>query len=285
MDVKHIEMKHIIIRENHRTNIQDTNLNELMASIKQNGLKQPVGVEDIGKNKFALVYGHRRYLAFEKLGYTKIPCVVTKEVDEKQSLILNLTENMQRNDPSFAELGRVIEKLERLKLTHSEISVRLGVPEKTIKKIITTYKGIPLRHRAKVKFMGKGGARNGGIPHVVAQHIAQIKKHHGLNDQACDTLFDHVAKAEMSKDDITNLSILLNNGLTLDKALNKMKDYNVYSVSVVANKHMIAKLISEHKCNGIGMLFKKIIYGEIPGIQKPDFIKLKESPMPNLELK
>ena len=69
MPLQNIAIKKIKVVENHRVNIDATHLDELMQSIKQHGLMQPIGVALNGAGSFVLRFGHRRLLACEKLGY------------------------------------------------------------------------------------------------------------------------------------------------------------------------------------------------------------------------
>ena len=163
MQVKEILIKDIKIVENHRSDIDKTNLEELMQSIKQHGLKSPIDVRPAGKSKYELISGTRRLLACQKLGYIKIDAQISTNVDSAKFTILNLTENIQRKDPSFAEIGRAIDKLYREdKLTYPQIAVRLGKSEKEIKKIMDVYQTLPAKHRKNVKFLEKGKNREKG---------------------------------------------------------------------------------------------------------------------------
>ncbi len=73
-------------------------LNELAASIRTNGLLQPVVVRRSASGRtFELVAGERRLRAVRRLGWTDIPAQV-REVDDRTLLVLALVENVQRED-------------------------------------------------------------------------------------------------------------------------------------------------------------------------------------------
>lgn len=274
MIIKEIPVDEIKVKDNHRSNIQETNLNELMQSIKNNGLKQPIGVIEEKPGKFTLNYGHRRLLAVQKLGWPKIPALISKNISDRNFLINNLTENIQRAEPSFAEYGRMIEKLEKDKMTLDEISVRLGIPLKKIKQISRTYKSLPAKHRSKIKFMSKGENRDGAIGADLARHITNIKKHHGLTYDAVDQLFEAVEKKGLKVPDVNNVAMLMKSGVSLEASLKKIDDYHVFIVEIVAHKGLVQRLMQEKGIESQALLFKKIVYGEFPPIAKPDFIKL-----------
>ena len=81
-----------------RTQMDETALAELAASIEASGLLQPVVVRP-RNGSYELIAGERRWRAVERLGWTKIP-VVVKDVDDQTLLTLALVENLQRNDLS-----------------------------------------------------------------------------------------------------------------------------------------------------------------------------------------
>jgi ParB family chromosome partitioning protein len=81
-----------------RTEIDETALAELAASIESSGLLQPIVVRP-RNGGYELIAGERRWRAAGRLGWGKIPAVV-KEVDDQTLLTLALIENLQRDDLS-----------------------------------------------------------------------------------------------------------------------------------------------------------------------------------------
>jgi ParB family chromosome partitioning protein len=73
---------------------KETNLDELMASIRNHGLIQPIIVRII-KDGYELVAGHRRFEACRRLRWRKVPCLVL-ELDDKEAYEVQLVENIQR---------------------------------------------------------------------------------------------------------------------------------------------------------------------------------------------
>jgi ParB family chromosome partitioning protein len=69
-------------------------LTDLKNSIKSQGLLQPVIVRPV-KDKFEIVVGQRRFVACRELGWTHISAII-KELSDRESLILSLTENVQQ---------------------------------------------------------------------------------------------------------------------------------------------------------------------------------------------
>lgn len=79
-----------------RTHFNETLLNELADSIRENGVLQPLLVRKKGKG-YEIIAGERRYQASKIAGLEELP-VIVKEVDYQKMLELALIENLQRSD-------------------------------------------------------------------------------------------------------------------------------------------------------------------------------------------
>jgi ParB family chromosome partitioning protein len=71
-------------------------LSELMASIAEKGIIEPIVVRQRG-SRFQIVAGERRYQAAVQVGVTEIPAVI-REVDDAEIIEIALVENIQRKD-------------------------------------------------------------------------------------------------------------------------------------------------------------------------------------------
>tara|TARA_Y100001958_G_C21134177_1_gene474689 strand:- start:247 stop:1086 length:840 start_codon:yes stop_codon:yes gene_type:complete len=82
-----------------RKNFDEENLNDLVNSIKERGVIQPIIVRrsDTDNSKYEIIAGERRWLAAQKAGLHDIPVVVT-EADDLKSLEFAIVENVQRHD-------------------------------------------------------------------------------------------------------------------------------------------------------------------------------------------
>ena len=96
-------------------------LNELVTSIKQHGILQPLLVRPLKGGKYELVAGERRYRAAQTAGLTEVP-VVVRDLNENEALQLALIENLQREDLNPVEETEGILQLLSLRL-------QLAVPE------------------------------------------------------------------------------------------------------------------------------------------------------------
>ncbi len=100
-------------------------LDELMSSIRQHGILQPLLVRERGEG-FELIAGERRLRASRRLGLTTVP-VVLRESPDDQLLELALIENVQREDLNPIEKARAFRKLMLLgDLTHEQLAQRVG---------------------------------------------------------------------------------------------------------------------------------------------------------------
>jgi ParB family transcriptional regulator, chromosome partitioning protein len=113
-------------------------LDELVDSIREHGLLQPIVVRRVG-SEYELIAGHRRLEASKTLGETEIAAVVRTDVDAQQAYILTLVENLQREDLEPSEEAVALQVLidERgwttrqvgaaIKRSHMYVSRRLRV--------------------------------------------------------------------------------------------------------------------------------------------------------------
>uniref|UniRef100_A0A832I7K4 ParB/RepB/Spo0J family partition protein n=1 Tax=Eiseniibacteriota bacterium TaxID=2212470 RepID=A0A832I7K4_UNCEI len=115
-----------------RTRFNDESLSELAASIKSTGVLQPVIVRRDGADDFVLVAGERRLKAARLAGLEKIPAVV-RDVTDREMMELALIENIQREDLNPMDEAHAYQTLiEKLGLTHDQISERVGKQRSSI---------------------------------------------------------------------------------------------------------------------------------------------------------
>ena len=77
-------------------------IDELAESIKVYGIIQPLTVRKMGENRYELVAGERRLRAAKKIGLTEVPTVLV-DISERDSAVIALLENLQREDLNFIE--------------------------------------------------------------------------------------------------------------------------------------------------------------------------------------
>lgn len=114
-----------------RSDFDAEKLGELAASIKENGIVQPIVVRQLG-TRFELIAGERRWRAAQLAGLLKVPAVL-KNVDDEKTLELALIENIQRDELNAIEEAQAYQRLwEHFGLSQEEISKRVGKSRATV---------------------------------------------------------------------------------------------------------------------------------------------------------
>jgi ParB family chromosome partitioning protein len=109
-----------------RTKMDMMKLRELADSIKAQGMVQPVIVRNIGKNKYEIIAGERRWRAAQIAELSKIP-VVVREADDRQTIAMALIENIQREDLNPLEEAIALQRLiGEFELTHQQAAEAVG---------------------------------------------------------------------------------------------------------------------------------------------------------------
>jgi ParB family transcriptional regulator, chromosome partitioning protein len=109
-----------------RVHFDPDKLAELAASIKSQGLVQPIVVRPLSNNRYELIAGERRWRAAQMAGLRNIPAVV-KNVTNEAALAIALIENIQRENLSPMEEANALKKLiEQYDLTHQSAADAVG---------------------------------------------------------------------------------------------------------------------------------------------------------------
>ena len=109
-----------------RSKMEMEKLEELSASIKEQGVISPIIVRPIGGGRYEIIAGERRFRASQLAGKTKIPAIV-RELDDKTTLAVALIENMQREDLNVMEEAVGVKRLiDEFGFTHEEAAKAIG---------------------------------------------------------------------------------------------------------------------------------------------------------------
>ena len=110
-----------------RTYFDDEGLEELAASIRTQGLIQPIVVSRKDSNSYAIIAGERRWRAAQRAGLQVVPVVVRQVEDDRQLLELALVENVQRADLNPVEEAEAYRTLaQNFGLSHEQVAERVG---------------------------------------------------------------------------------------------------------------------------------------------------------------
>lgn len=114
-----------------RRDFKDTCLEELISSIKEKGVIQPILVRP-NENGYELIAGERRLRAAKSLGFETIPAII-KIVSNEESLELSLIENIQREDLNPVDEAKAYERLiSEFNLTQEDIAIKVGKDRTTV---------------------------------------------------------------------------------------------------------------------------------------------------------
>ena len=113
-----------------RTRMDEQALNELAASIKSQGLMQPLLVRPVGRvqgrEQYELIAGERRWRAAQIAGLGEVP-VLVREVPDNAALAMALVENIQREDLNPIEEATGLQRLiEEFRMTHEQAADAVG---------------------------------------------------------------------------------------------------------------------------------------------------------------
>ena len=101
-------------------------LAELAASIRAQGLMQPLLVRPVGANRYELIAGERRWRAAQLAGLSAVP-VLVREVPDNSAAAMALIENIQREDLNAMEQASGIARLiDEFKMTHEQAADAVG---------------------------------------------------------------------------------------------------------------------------------------------------------------
>jgi ParB family chromosome partitioning protein len=109
-----------------RRHFDDGALEELAASIKTQGLIQPIVVRDAGRGQYELIAGERRWRAAQKAGLAQIPAVV-RDIPAQSALAVALIENIQREELTALEEAQALRRLiDEFKLSQQQAADAVG---------------------------------------------------------------------------------------------------------------------------------------------------------------
>ncbi|KAF0131052.1 MAG: chromosome partitioning protein ParB family [Bacteroidetes bacterium] len=115
-----------------RTEFDEMALRELAASIKAQGVIQPVTVRKLGFDKYQLISGERRLRASKLAGLTSIP-VFIRVANDEQMLEMALIENIHRENLNAIEVAISYQRLiDECNLTQEQLSEQVGKSRTTI---------------------------------------------------------------------------------------------------------------------------------------------------------
>lgn len=117
---------------NPRTNFEKAALEELSQSISIHGIIQPLTVRKLGRDKYQLISGERRFRASQLAGLTEVPAYI-RVANDQTMLEMALVENIQREDLNAIEVALSYSRLiEECNLTQDQLSQKIAKSRSSI---------------------------------------------------------------------------------------------------------------------------------------------------------
>ena len=184
-----------------RKYFDDDKLEELVTSISENGILQPVVVQK-SETGYELVAGERRWRASKKAGLKKIPAMI-REVSDTKALELAIIENIHRQDLNPIEEAEAYKRLaEDFSLTQEMIAEKVGKSRAAIANILRLLnlsRNIQENLISGKLSMGHArallGLENNGQMHAMCQEILE----QGLTVRQTESKVNRLKKPEILK--------------------------------------------------------------------------------------
>lgn len=112
-------------------------IEELVASVRERGILEPILVRPLETGRFQIIAGERRFVAAMQAGLTMVPCVEL-EVDDRGCLEISLVENLQRRDlTAFEEADAICRLVDEFQYTHEQVGRKLGRSRSSVTETIS----------------------------------------------------------------------------------------------------------------------------------------------------
>lgn len=119
-----------------RRDMNPTHLEDLAASIRNQGIMQPIVVRPSGHNQYEIIAGERRWRAAKLADLTQVP-VIVRHVEDADAVVLALIENIQREDLNPVEEALALQLLvEDFHLTQQEVADTVGKSRSTVANLL-----------------------------------------------------------------------------------------------------------------------------------------------------
>jgi ParB family chromosome partitioning protein len=146
-------------RSQPRKHFDDSKLQELAESIKENGILEPLIVRRMGQG-YEIIVGERRWRAAQKAGLREVP-VLVKEIEGREALEISLIENLQRENLNPVEEAEGFRRLmDEFGLNQEDVASRVGKDRTTVANTLRLLKLPPeIREHLVQNRMTSGHAR------------------------------------------------------------------------------------------------------------------------------
>jgi ParB family chromosome partitioning protein len=173
---------------NPRTNFEKESLLELAESIKTHGIIQPLTVRKMGRDKYQLISGERRFRACQLAGIMEVPAYV-RIANDQAMLEMALVENIQRENLNAIEIALSYDRLiQECSLTQEQLSQKLSKSRSGVANFLRLLK-LPVTVQA--------GVRDGKISMGHARALLSIENEAEMLEKYQQILTDNLSVREI----------------------------------------------------------------------------------------
>ncbi|MGR5941031.1 ParB/RepB/Spo0J family partition protein [Bacillus pacificus] len=258
MKFKNISLEYIKLEDEFRKNLEDFSL---ATSIKQNGLIEPLIVEEKNSNCFILVEGYRRFWALKHLNIPVVACKVEKLTSKDSRVLKRLRVELKSKRKTGYEVERMISFLLDDGYTEDDIAKQCNIQKKTVKKYIN---GKDVNTQWKIRAEQSGAGIHGltEIHHLTNIHpenkeyVADIYIKRRINANNVESIKKLTALEEFNKSSKDSQRDCINDMIG-DESLNneRLKDI-VFTRSL---KQQYTLSVHQYVFDKVLRLFDKII--------------------------
>lgn len=208
----------------------EDSLSELAESIRRHGILQPLSVRRIGTT-YELIAGERRLRAGILAGLTDMPCIVMT-MDDKESGVVSLVENLQRQDLDFIETALGIQQLmSQWSMSQEQVARLLGKSQSAVANKLRLLQHSPnvlaaIRENKLTERHARALLKLSTDPQKmqVIQHICK----QGLNVARTEQYIENLLRQKEEKTGKANVGAFLNN---LSQSLARIQLSGIAAVS------------------------------------------------------
>ena len=183
-----------------RTQMDSASLEELAASIRAQGLMQPILVRPIGEDRFEIVAGERRWRAAQMAGLAEVATLI-REIPDESALAMALIENIQRENLNPLEEAQGLQRLiDEFAMTHQQAADAVGRSRPAASNLLRLLQlAVPVQDMLMRGEIDMGHARallplSGALQVQLAQRVA----HKGLSVRDAERLVQQALKPPKS---------------------------------------------------------------------------------------
>ncbi len=247
MEIRKIKLSDIEQNENSRVIYKSTELADLMRSMEQDGLLQPVGVRQLSNGRYDAIFGNRRIMAAKKLGWASINATIVEAATDNDRDILNLVENFKRQQTSVSEDGRIFQKLVDNDLSPKEIAARLGISDARIQTALDVFNEFPMEFKPLIVNKQQGKNIKGKISASTAFMVNNIRKSNKLNRGQMRTLLKYSMQSGVGQPQLNSIAPLLRSGMDLQKAIGVANKIESFGITLQIDREHAERLEKKHK--------------------------------------